>query len=101
MKMAGGMRVGAGTQSLAQFLGALWDFGKAIQQRAQIQSCPHGEDRQTFPPPQILEDRQCPFPVTAGCGGGNVRSEEHTSELQSRGHLVCRLLLEKKKIIKK
>src|SRR5207253_6519905 len=32
-------------------------------------------------------------------GGDNVfvRSEEHTSELQSRGHLVCRLLLEKKK----
>src|SRR5690625_5902286 len=26
-----------------------------------------------------------------------VRSEEHTSELQSRGHLVCRLLLEIKK----
>src|SRR5207253_9081496 len=31
----------------------------------------------------------------AGCG--TRRSEEHTSELQSRGHLVCRLLLEKKK----
>src|SRR5690625_6327073 len=31
-------------------------------------------------------------------GGGRPgpRSEEHTSELQSRGHLVCRLLLEKK-----
>src|SRR5207253_5324075 len=29
--------------------------------------------------------------------GRDVRSEEHTSELQSRGHLVCRLLLEKKK----
>src|SRR5436305_5216276 len=28
------------------------------------------------------------------------RSEEHTSELQSRPHLVCRLLLEKKKIIR-
>src|SRR5439155_12462860 len=28
---------------------------------------------------------------------GMRRSEEHTSELQSRGHLVCRLLLEKKK----
>src|SRR5690625_1910786 len=28
-----------------------------------------------------------------------LRSEEHTSELQSRGHLVCRLLLEKKNII--
>src|SRR5690625_1710783 len=27
---------------------------------------------------------------------GMLRSEEHTSELQSRGHLVCRLLLEKK-----
>src|SRR5439155_20853186 len=27
-----------------------------------------------------------------------LRSEEHTSELQSRGHLVCRLLLEKKKM---
>src|SRR5690625_6903293 len=27
-----------------------------------------------------------------------VRSEEHTSELQSRGHLVCRLLLEKKNV---
>src|SRR5690625_7744246 len=44
---------------------------------------------------------------TAEVGGDQVRaepvdprrnrSEEHTSELQSRGHLVCRLLLEKKK----
>src|SRR5690606_41535451 len=32
------------------------------------------------------------------CGGGPLpRSEEHTSELQSRENLVCRLLLEKKK----
>src|SRR3712207_7218371 len=30
-------------------------------------------------------------------GMGRVRSEEHTSELQSRQYLVCRLLLEKKK----
>src|SRR3989442_11088672 len=30
-------------------------------------------------------------------GGAAARSEEHTSELQSRPHLVCRLLLEKKK----
>src|SRR3712207_8011690 len=29
---------------------------------------------------------------------GSARSEEHTSELQSRQYLVCRLLLEKKKI---
>src|SRR5439155_15668499 len=32
--------------------------------------------------------------------GQEKRSEEHTSELQSRGHLVCRLLLEKKKKLK-
>src|SRR6266508_6124679 len=32
-------------------------------------------------------------------GERGERSEEHTSELQSRGHLVCRLLLEKKKKI--
>src|SRR2546422_3653771 len=41
-----------------------------------------------------------------GCAGQRlkdavVRSEEHTSELQSRLHLVCRLLLEKKKKMKK
>src|SRR2546422_7831334 len=33
--------------------------------------------------------------------GETIRSEEHTSELQSRLHLVCRLLLEKKKKIYK
>src|SRR5690606_41350490 len=35
----------------------------------------------------------------AGRGSGWRRSEEHTSELQSRENLVCRLLLEKKSII--
>src|SRR5207253_11050904 len=34
---------------------------------------------------------------SAASAGRTWRSEEHTSELQSRGHLVCRLLLEKKK----
>src|SRR3989442_8988872 len=45
-----------------------------------------------------------PSPVkgSRGCQGltrrsSRLRSEEHTSELQSRPHLVCRLLLEKKK----
>src|SRR5207253_3659120 len=33
--------------------------------------------------------------LKAGGVNGALRSEEHTSELQSRGHLVCRLLLEK------
>src|SRR5439155_19720222 len=39
----------------------------------------------------------------ASIGSGkdmSIRSEEHTSELQSRGHLVCRLLLEKKKPVR-
>src|SRR3712207_9009686 len=35
--------------------------------------------------------------VTLGCAVDGARSEEHTSELQSRQYLVCRLLLEKKK----
>src|SRR2546426_2963349 len=38
-----------------------------------------------------------PLVRNMGTVGGNVRSEEHTSELQSPCNLVCRLLLEKKK----
>src|SRR2546429_3768991 len=37
------------------------------------------------------------FRISSPLPTGNRRSEEHTSELQSRLHLVCRLLLEKKK----
>src|SRR3712207_8848259 len=43
----------------------------------------------------LVVDRQTY--VLLGCRGGLLRSEEHTSELQSRQYLVCRLLLEKKK----
>src|SRR5471030_3520870 len=46
--------------------------------------------------PISIEARMClresPWPFSPG-----IRSEEHTSELQSLRHLVCRLLLEKKK----
>src|SRR3989442_7479010 len=42
-----------------------------------------------IPPPVGLGDNDAP--------ARRQRSEEHTSELQSRPHLVCRLLLEKKK----
>src|SRR3712207_8406765 len=44
-------------------------------------------------------DRRAGSAVGGGCRGHPVplRSEEHTSELQSRQYLVCRLLLEKKK----
>src|SRR3712207_7913286 len=41
--------------------------------------------------------RQCPAPTTRADSTKASRSEEHTSELQSRQYLVCRLLLEKKK----
>src|SRR5690625_7065547 len=76
--------------------------------------CPfHGEQTPSF---SVTQEKQIFY--CFGCKkGGNVftflmesedysfieavsylaRSEEHTSELQSRGHLVCRLLLEKKK----
>src|SRR3712207_7093769 len=36
-------------------------------------------------------------PLDTSAGSAGARSEEHTSELQSRQYLVCRLLLEKKK----
>src|SRR3989449_2063678 len=45
-------------------------------------------------PGQLVRERQ---PGEAPGAFGGLRSEEHTSELQSRLHLVCRLLLEKKK----
>src|SRR3712207_6938541 len=56
------------------------------------------------------DDRPGPYPARRGAADGRAqgrgrrgrrsrgRSEEHTSELQSRQYLVCRLLLEKKKI---
>src|SRR5258708_24907798 len=37
-------------------------------------------------------------PAPVSLGARRLRSEEHTSELQSPDHLVCRLLLEKKKL---
>src|SRR5215510_8359226 len=40
--------------------------------------------------------RSPPTATAPPTSGHSSRSEEHTSELQSRGHLVCRLLLEKK-----
>src|SRR2546422_7213880 len=49
------------------------------------------------PPPRGRARPSAPPPRTAARGSASRRSEEHTSELQSRLHLVCRLLLEKKK----
>src|SRR2546422_6987828 len=57
----------------------------------------HDEHRSADPhvmTPAVAEEQRL-FEIAAE--GGPRRSEEHTSELQSRLHLVCRLLLEKKK----
>src|SRR2546422_5903981 len=58
--------------------------------------------RSTEPPTCVItvprtEKKNLPPPVVSMRLTTYTRSEEHTSELQSRLHLVCRLLLEKKK----
>src|SRR2546422_6434572 len=50
-------------------------------------------------PFESLSSHWCSTTLAASTETGLGRSEEHTSELQSRLHLVCRLLLEKKKKI--
>src|SRR5206468_4985167 len=48
--------------------------------------------------PHAEHPEQCVAAITPACSrSAHDRSEEHTSELQSRSDLVCRLLLEKKK----
>src|SRR3712207_7840771 len=70
---------------------------------------PHPDARGGRPDPRAAGDRHRAVPQGTGPHGGRGRprrrtspreerrSEEHTSELQSRQYLVCRLLLEKKK----
>src|SRR5258708_10749765 len=54
---------------------------------------PFNKGRRPLWPSQLLKDHVQPVAVKAGLP--KIRSEEHTSELQSPDHLVCRLLLEK------
>src|SRR5207253_8631117 len=53
--------------------------------------------RSTMSPLRSSGSRKVLSGFTPMAASAQWRSEEHTSELQSRGHLVCRLLLEKKK----
>src|SRR2546430_8874937 len=46
---------------------------------------------------RVVAERRCRFALRLLQLAGEIRSEEHTSELQSQSNLVCRLLLEKKK----
>src|SRR3989442_4117389 len=69
-----------------------WGFGRALGERAPLQPrLPRGPRALGAGGPAQTDDPAParPDPV--------LRSEEHTSELQSRPHLVCRLLLENKK----
>src|SRR3712207_7158090 len=54
------------------------------------------EEGEEYPQAQSLQF-SIMYPVSIPDRPGEFRSEEHTSELQSRQYLVCRLLLEKKK----
>src|SRR5690606_42110505 len=56
-------------------------------------AAPKTENKQSVTPKYRNPDN----PDETWTGRGRVRSEEHTSELQSRENLVCRLVLEKKK----
>src|SRR2546422_5962310 len=92
----------------------LWSVAAAAQQRDTM-APPHPADSlkvYTLPPAVVSVTRANPpinripqavhlierTEISRGCMRRTAtRSEEHTSELQSRLHLVCRLLLEKKK----
>src|SRR5438093_3123095 len=58
---------------------------------------PRRSGRSSSPPHRTSSPARASSPPSASsCRGPRVRSEEHTSELQSLTNLVCRLLLEKK-----
>src|SRR5690606_41657432 len=79
------------TRRSSDLLGLFWARGVAPTSRLLLPS--------RWRPPvrhgAVLPDDAVPSPRPRGAGVW--RSEEHTSELQSRENLVCRLLLEKKK----
>src|SRR3712207_7629680 len=70
--------------------------------RSSLGEAPHELLVLLEPPRRDQPHQQSPLTCVFGRVHGHhvlVRSEEHTSELQSRQYLVCRLLLEKKKIV--
>src|SRR3712207_8875265 len=86
----------------------LFPYTTLFRSRASAgEECPQAQCRGPPPDPVHLPE---PLPLAEPAADhradrqaadGAVRSEEHTSELQSRQYLVCRLLLEKKKTKKK
>src|SRR2546430_9472543 len=75
----------------------LFPYTTLFRSRASCSVAPPQSDRKGSP---LLYTWERGFLVDASCCPGRpqgIRSEEHTSELQSQSNLVCRLLLEKKK----
>src|SRR5439155_66796 len=75
----------------------------SLPQGVYAYGAPHGAERGVVVVETYSDEWRPAAPLVQAQRGGapdrlaSSRSEEHTSELQSRGHLVCRLLLEKKK----
>src|SRR5690554_7089832 len=92
--------------SMALLLATWWQPGIGIEMQADLEFQP-AEPVPLFdvllnifpsnPFAAMVEANMLQVIVFALLVGIAIRSEEHTSELQSRPHLVCRLLLEKKK----
>src|SRR3989449_1702269 len=77
-----------------ELMGGLWE---EVKDGAKGRGVPEHVAERVFT--QVIAFSEFGFPKSHDAAFG--RSEEHTSELQSRLHLVCRLLLEKKKKIRK
>src|SRR3712207_7484113 len=81
--------------AITYFGSAIWSYSRRTAGAIFVVTVPdtiitsawRGDGRKTSAPKREMSQRAVP----------TARSEEHTSELQSRQYLVCRLLLEKKK----
>src|SRR5207253_11470309 len=71
-------------------------FTSFSRQYRPMRSCTHSKYETVTPPAFARMSGMMVTPPSESRRSASGRSEEHTSELQSRGHLVCRLLLEKK-----
>src|SRR5690554_6400814 len=76
-------------RTVGEQLGNQFGVGLARMDRT-IRERMNARDNEAFTPIDLINSKTLSSVI-------NSRSEEHTSELQSRPHLVCRLLLEKKK----
>src|SRR5690625_6152451 len=77
-------------ESVEGMYNTILELGETYGREEQAQAIIDDFEERTEAIEATIEDKESPKVLI-------LRSEEHTSELQSRGHLVCRLLLEKKK----